>query len=123
MSSSLDLNFLTQNSVSYILMKYNAYFLPNGQQINVKLSFRGFIFTVDEHSLHGSFPPGWLISLYTENASEGKPSIDGDGQFLLDPVWSFTRPTLLSDVLHLSSMSTPSINLRNLRALLVDKWP
>ncbi|KAJ5358332.1 uncharacterized protein N7496_010745 [Penicillium cataractarum] len=91
-------------------MKYNKYSLPNGQQINVKPSFRGFTFIVDEHSLHGSFPPGWSISLYTENSGRGKPSIDEDGQFLIDSVSSFTRPTLLGDVLHLSSMSTPSIN-------------
>lgn len=90
-------------------MKYNKYFLPNGQQINVKSSFNGFTFTVDEHSSHGSFPPGWSVSLYTENSGNGKPSVDGGGQFLTDSV-SFTRPTLLSDVLHLSSMSTPSIN-------------
>jgi hypothetical protein len=64
---------------------------------------------VDEHSLRGSFPPGWSISLYTENPGKGKPFIDGDDQSLIDSV-SFTRPTLRSDVLHLSSMSTPSIN-------------
>ncbi|KAJ5492685.1 hypothetical protein N7539_001431 [Penicillium diatomitis] len=91
-------------------MKYDKYFLPNGQQINVKPSFRGFTFTVDEHTLHGSFPPRWSISVYTKDLGIEKSSIDGNGQFLIDPVSSFTRPTLLSDVLHLSSMSTPSIH-------------
>ncbi|KAJ5414937.1 hypothetical protein N7509_000035 [Penicillium cosmopolitanum] len=91
-------------------MKYNQCFLPNGQRINVNPSFGGFKFAVDDDSLYGSFPPGWSISLYTENLDEGKPSINEDSQSPISHDSPFTKPTLLGDVLHLSSMSTPSIN-------------
>ena len=91
-------------------MKYNQCFLPNGQRIKVKPSFGGFKLAVDEYSLCGSFPTEWSISLYTESLDRGKPSFKVDSQFPIDSGSTFTKLTLLGDVLHLSSMSRSSIN-------------
>ncbi|KAJ5110657.1 hypothetical protein N7532_001192 [Penicillium argentinense] len=73
-------------------MKYNRFFLPNGQRIDL--------------------PPEWRITLYTENADkkEGLGEVS-ERELQLSASCSrfqFTTPTLLGDVMHLSSMSLPA---------------
>ena len=97
--------------------------LPNGQQLSVTPVFGGFTFkstNLDVH--HSAFPPGWTVILQTEDEvddieerlrrrSKITASRDSDESPTKHTVTHrFTRPTLQSDTVFISSISMPSNN-------------
>ena len=97
-------------------------YLPNGQAYTVTPVFGGFTFksaNLDIH--HSAMPPGWTVVLQTEDQVETEPerrksrisinqrSDDRDDTPLRQViVHRFTRPTVQSDSLFISSISQPA---------------
>lgn len=97
-------------------------YLPNGQVYIVTPVFGGFTFKSTNLDLHHSaMPPGWTVILQTEDEVEEEPerrkskvslnrrtSEDGEAPRKTTVVHRFTRPTIQSDSLFISSISMPS---------------
>src|SRR4051794_27155648 len=97
-------------------------YLPNGQVYTVTPVFGGFTFKSANLDLHHSaMPPGWTVVLQTEDEVETEPerrksriSInhrvqDHDESPTKQIVTHrFTRPTIQSDSLFISSISQPA---------------
>ncbi|KAK4195546.1 acyl-CoA N-acyltransferase [Triangularia verruculosa] len=77
--------------------------LPDGQSYTVTPVFAGLFFKSNDLSVHHSaFPAGWTIVIHTvDDSDDGSP----DRESHLHP---FTNPTLQSDSLFISSISSPS---------------
>ncbi|KAG7284617.1 hypothetical protein NEMBOFW57_009222 [Staphylotrichum longicolle] len=88
--------------------------LPDGQHITVTPVFAGLFFKSNELSTHNNaFPIGWTIVIHTEEAGEKneKHTIADEGGPEAEKkphIHSFRKPTLQSDSLFISSISTPS---------------
>jgi len=94
--------------------------LPNGQNLTVTPVFGGLSFKSNELSNHRSaFPPGWTIVLNEEDGAEDDDTADTlhgetDGADRLSPslkkhaIHRWKKPSLHSDHLFLSSISSPS---------------
>lgn len=89
--------------------------LPNGQNLTVTPVFGGVSFKTNELTNHRSvFPPGWTVVLNEE--SEDDEEHDADGQMESAPaphhkkhtVHRYKRPSLTTDHLFISSISSPS---------------
>ncbi|KIW93154.1 uncharacterized protein Z519_05759 [Cladophialophora bantiana CBS 173.52] len=95
-------------------------YLPNGQIYTVTPVFGGFTFKSTNLDLHHSaMPPGWTVILQTEDEVEDeerrssrvsvKPSGDTEDAGQKHTVTHrFTKPTIQSDSLFISSISMPS---------------
>ncbi|KIV97556.1 hypothetical protein PV10_01293 [Exophiala mesophila] len=102
-------------------MPQQAY-LPNGQVYTVTPVFGGFTFKSTNLDLHHSaMPPGWTVILQTEDEVEDDPdrrkskvslsrrtSEDDEAPRKTRVIHRFTRPTIQSDSLFISSISMPS---------------
>ncbi|KAF1944851.1 siderophore biosynthesis protein-like protein [Clathrospora elynae] len=91
----------------------NVVHLPNGQNLTVTPVFGGLFFKASDLThTHSSFPPGWTIVLNSEDelATEEQELQQEDEEELFPPrnVHRFRRPTLNSDHIYISSMSSPS---------------
>ncbi|KAK8106849.1 uncharacterized protein PG998_008862 [Apiospora kogelbergensis] len=83
--------------------------LPDGQVFVAQPIFNGIFFkSNDTHHRHTPFPAGWTIALHTGHgdgqSGAGDAATDGDSS----EAHTFTRPTLQSDTLFISSISNPS---------------
>ncbi|KAK4096125.1 hypothetical protein N658DRAFT_501942 [Parathielavia hyrcaniae] len=93
-------------------------YLPDGQHFTVTPVFAGLFFKSNDLSTHQhAFPIGWTIVIHTEdNTNSGNDNNDDEGHAnsTSSPsegkphVHSFTKPTLQSDGLFISSISNPS---------------
>ena len=101
--------------------------LPNGQQLSVTPVFGGFTFKSTNLDVHQSaFPPGWTVIMQTEDEVEDaeerirrRSKIPAHRDIVEIPAKQttthivthrFTRPTLRSDSVFISSISMPSNN-------------
>lgn len=100
--------------------------LPDGQNFTVIPVFAGLFFKSHELNTHpNAFPIGWTVVLHTDDGDDrgdDKPTVPDDGMYEDgggggdSPKWhrpythSFTKPTLHSDHLFISSISNPSSN-------------
>ncbi|KAK7949125.1 uncharacterized protein PG986_010011 [Apiospora aurea] len=101
--------------------------LPDGQVIVAQPIFNGIFFkSNDTHHRHTPFPAGWTIALHTEDgpdpvhgdnrgggatetsAQGGNNQAQDQDDADQEPVHRFTRPTLQSDTIFISSISNPS---------------
>jgi hypothetical protein len=87
--------------------------LPNGQNLAVTPVFGGLFFKSNDLSIHSSsFPAGWTIILQSED--EIQPEEIKENEESTVPkrhhVHKFTKPTLRSDKIFISSISNPSSN-------------
>jgi RimJ/RimL family protein N-acetyltransferase len=80
--------------------------LPNGHNLSVTPVFGGLAFkSVDAHSHHNIFPPGWTITIESEDdGAPLTPSADGTPTHR---VHSYKKPSLQGDHLFISSISNP----------------
>ncbi|KAG9687839.1 hypothetical protein KCU95_g11015, partial [Aureobasidium melanogenum] len=80
--------------------------LPNGHNLSVTPVFGGLYFkSVDAHSHHNIFPPGWTITIESEdNDTPATPSTDDAPRYR---VHSYKQPSLRGDHLFISSISNP----------------
>lgn len=88
-------------------MKYNKCYLPNGRKVDVTQVLDGFRFTLSTEDTVGSFPPGWTVTLSTEQGKDNndlKPASNHDVDVYPS---SFTTPSLDRDTLCLSSLFSP----------------
>ncbi|KAH7135887.1 siderophore biosynthesis protein-like protein [Dendryphion nanum] len=95
--------------------------LPNGQNLTVTPVFGGLFFKSNDLTNHHSpFPPGWTITINSEDEYDPQFSgldLDDDTSSATEEtnahprhVHRFKRPTLQSDHLYISSISNPSSN-------------
>ena len=87
--------------------------LPNGQTVTVSPIFGGYSFKANNLNVHHSvFPPGWAITIHTQEDydEDDEPLTEAEKVFGSNkhPVHKFTRPTLRTDHLFISSISNPS---------------
>lgn len=82
-------------------------YLPDGQTITVTPVFAGLFFKSNELNTHNNaFPIGWTIVIHTEDVDNGAKADAAEQR--KSHIHSFTKPTLQSDSLFISSISNPS---------------